>query len=65
MTKLEQVRNRLEKLIDSNINKIDKKALGSFYKIAYKSNREKVMNLIDYITNNKDKNIKMNLTLFN
>ena len=35
MPSLNKFRLRLVNLIDSNLNKIEKKALGGFYKIAY------------------------------
>ena len=49
MSKNEKLRLRLEKLIDSNLNKIEKKALSGFYKIRYNSNTDKVNKLISYI----------------
>ena len=63
MSNLNKLRNRLEKLIESNIKLIEKNAIGGFYKICYKSNKEKVENLIQYINSFEDEG-KMNLKKF-
>jgi len=64
MPSLNKFRLRLVNLIDSNLNKIEKKALGGFYKIAYNSNQDKMNKLLKYIESNKVNNIKMNIKSF-
>ena len=64
MSNLNNLRNRLENLIESNIKLIEKNSIGGFYKICYKSNKEKMEKLIKYIQSFNDKDNKMNLKKF-